>query len=157
MLLSPKTSCFYLAEIIKLKTISLQILGYADHVFTGLFTIEIILKVVFAVYNAVPSIWIFCILLKLGEVIVSVHFSILSYIRLIQYLWPPTDDCLWSIPPQRFLLQKLFQYSGPGSGQRVPHLLRNTVSEVKCFCPACWGLICALLWHVYPALCTDIY
>lgn len=86
MLLSPKTTCFYLAEIIKLKTISLQILGYADHVFTGLFTIEIILKVVFPVYNAVPSIWIFCILLKLGEVIVFVHFSILSYIRLTQYL-----------------------------------------------------------------------
>lgn len=30
-----------------------QILGYADHVFTGLFTIEIILKVVFNVYDVI--------------------------------------------------------------------------------------------------------
>lgn len=48
------TWCFSLAEMMKVKPtmISLQILGYADHVFTGLFTIEIILKVVFIVYNA---------------------------------------------------------------------------------------------------------
>lgn len=63
--------------------VSLQILGYADHVFTGLFTIEIILKVVFIVFSSVSPIWIFCILLKPGEVIVSMPCLILSYCRLI--------------------------------------------------------------------------
>lgn len=90
MLLSPKTWCFCFAEMIKVKTmvISLQILGYADHVFTGLFTIEIILKVVFIVYNSLSSIWIFCILLKLGEIIVSVPCPILSSCHLICDFWP---------------------------------------------------------------------
>lgn len=32
-----------------------QILGYADHVFTGLFTIEIILKVVYYVMGHIMS------------------------------------------------------------------------------------------------------
>lgn len=63
-------SGFHFAGMMKVKTvvISLQILGYADHVFTGLFTIEIILKVVFIVYTAVSSMWSFCFLFKLGEI-----------------------------------------------------------------------------------------
>lgn len=68
------------AEMLKVKSmmISLQILGYADHVFTGLFTIEIILKV--AVRHS-PK--------------------FLNSVTLLSNMWPLTltDDRLWSVPP----------------------------------------------------------
>lgn len=73
--------------MIKVKTmvISLQILGYADHVFTGLFTIEIILKVLLQC----------CVIhidfLHLGQtwgIILHAPFPVLSYCCLIYDLWP---------------------------------------------------------------------
>lgn len=59
-----------------------QILGYADHVFTGLFTIEIILKVVFGIYNVGLVAYILCVL--------QYAFSVVSVVPIflqILYMW----------------------------------------------------------------------
>lgn len=87
-------------------------LGYADYVFTSVFTVEIVLKVIVVVAESVISSTLDRIVLNCVS---SLPRSCL-------------DDGLRSFSAHWLLLQKCFQPSRPAGRQRVTHVLLSTVS-----------------------------
>lgn len=87
-------------------------LGYADYVFTTVFTIEIMLKV-----NLIRNRYV--ILVK--NLPVQHHQCINIFVVHV-------DDSVRCVPSSRLLLQKCFQSLGPAGSQRVSDVFLSAVS-----------------------------
>ncbi len=90
-----------------------KVLGYADYVFTSVFTVEIVLKVTASDNFAIIS-----------STLDSYVFDFVSSLPCSRL-----DDRVWSFSAHWLLLQKRIQPSGPAGGQRVSHIFLFAVSR----------------------------